>query len=114
MRRLLSERTSISVVNDQFGNPTYAPDLARGIFELVQTRPSGVYHLTNSGSTSWHGWASEIARLTGSACEVAPIAAAEYPRAATPPANGVLAPLAWPEAQTVMPHWRDALARCLR
>lgn len=114
MKRLMQERDSISVVDDQFGNPTYAPDLAVGIMRLLSDRPPGTYHLTNTGSTSWHGWAMEIQRLTSFSCEVNPIDAASYQRAAAPPANGVLRSIAWPDAEQVMPHWTDALARCLR
>ena len=113
MKRLMAERESISVVADQFGNPTFAPDLATGILELLRFRPPGTYHLTNTGSTSWHGWASEIARLTDFGGSVEPIDAASYVRAATPPANGVMTSLAWPEAIEHLPDWRDALARCL-
>ncbi len=113
MINLMRSRETISVVDDQFGNPTYAPDLAIGVLKLVQTRPPGTYHLTNSGSTSWHDWAVEIAKIAALECEILPIDADSFPRAATPPANGILTSLAWPEQRKLMPHWRDALARCL-
>ena len=113
MRRLMTELDKLSVVNDQFGNPTYAPDLARGLIDLLNARPPGVYHLTNSGSASWFEWALEISRIGGFECEIRPVSAAEYQRAATPPANGVLSSIAWPEGASAMPDWRDALRRCL-
>src|SRR4029079_19482148 len=89
MRRLMAERDRITVVDDQYGNPTYAPDLAEAIVTLIDAAPYGTYHLTNTGAASWHGWAVEIASLTGSACRVDPIPASEYKRDATPPANGI-------------------------
>ena len=113
MRRLMTERDEISVVNDQFGNPTYAPDLARGLIELLDSRPPGIYHLTNNGSASWFDWALEINRIGGFDCDIRPVSAAEYQRAAAPPANGVLTSVAWPGGASAMPDWRDALRRCL-
>lgn len=113
MLRLMSERTEVSVVDDQSGNPTYALDLARGLFRLIQVAPSGLYHLTNTGETSWHGWATEIKRIKRLACEIHPIDGASFERAAAIPTNGSLTSLGWPEASTVMPHWTDGLRRCL-
>ncbi|CAN5822798.1 dTDP-4-dehydrorhamnose reductase [soil metagenome] len=113
MRRLMQERDEVSVVDDQIGNPTYAPDFADGLLKLLESRPPGVYHLTNSGATSWFEWAWEIQLITGYACHVRPTAGANYVRAATPPRNGSMASLAWPDVTSVMPDWRDALRRCL-
>lgn len=56
----LSEKPEITVVNDQFGTPTYAKDLARVAYELSQTNKYGTYHCTNSGSCSWYEFASYI------------------------------------------------------
>ncbi|MEZ4571893.1 MAG: sugar nucleotide-binding protein [Thermomicrobiales bacterium] len=113
MKRLMSERDTISVVDDQFGNPTYAPDLAAGILRLIRTHPPGTYHLTNRDSTSWFGWASEIRKLGGYDCDVQPTTAAEYQRAASPPTNGVMTSIAARDVQDFMPVWQDALRRCL-
>ena len=113
MLRLMSERSEISVVDDQYGNPTYAPDLARGIATVIRRMPAGIYHLTNRGTTSWHGWATEIARRRGLSCVVLPTDGASFERAAQVPANGTMTSLAWPESAEIMPHWTDALARCL-
>jgi dTDP-4-dehydrorhamnose reductase len=113
MRRLMAERPGLRVVNDQFGNPTLAHDLARGILAIVAGAPYGVYHVVNQGVASWYDWAVEIARQTGARVAIEPIPALEYPRAATPPANGTLASLSLPGLGITLPHWRDALRRCL-
>jgi len=113
MRRLMAERERISVVSDQFGNPTLASDLASGVLQIIERAPFGTYHVTNAGSTSWFEWAAEIARLIGSPVEVDPIAGTEYSRAATPPANGMLESLMLPRLGIAMPDWRDALKRGL-
>jgi dTDP-4-dehydrorhamnose reductase len=113
MRRLMGERDRLPVVNDQIGNPTYAPDLADGIVQIVERAPYGVYHLTNAGTASWYEWAREIAAIDGALTTIDPIPAAEYRRDATPPANGVLTSLALPQLGIELPDWHDALRRCL-
>jgi dTDP-4-dehydrorhamnose reductase len=114
MLRLAESHTRLTVVADQTGNPTYAADLALGILRLIDRPAYGIYHLTNSGSTSWHGWATKIFELCDIDIEVEPIPASEFRRAATPPANGVLANLAAAGLGVELPHWEDALACCLK
>ncbi|MDQ3547364.1 MAG: dTDP-4-dehydrorhamnose reductase [Chloroflexota bacterium] len=113
MRRLMAERDRLTVVDDQFGNPTYAPDLASAIVALIDRAPFGTYHVTNAGSASWHSWACEIAAVTGATSAIEPIPAASYRRDATPPANGILQSLTLPQLGIELPDWRDALRRCL-
>ncbi|WP_040666088.1 SDR family oxidoreductase, partial [Nitrolancea hollandica] len=110
---LASSRPSISVVADQFGNPTYAGDLAVALFQLIAQRAYGTFHLVNQGTTSWHGWASEIVQLTGATASVQPIPASAYQRDARPPRNGALVSLTAPTFGIELPHWTDALRRCL-
>lgn len=61
----LQKDLDISVVNDQIGQPTSARALASAVFELLTKSPvkNGIYHLTNRGETSWHGFACEIFKL---------------------------------------------------
>lgn len=61
MLKLAEEGRQISVVNDQFGKPTYTKDLAKGILEFVKTGyKSGIYHLVNENTTSWYNFAKKI------------------------------------------------------
>ena len=113
MLRLAEDRSSLRVVADQHGNPTYAQDLAVAIWTLVERPAFGTYHLTNSGVASWYEWAVETFRLAGKSMSVEAITADEYPRAARPPRNGVLANLAAGALGITLPDWRDALERCL-
>jgi dTDP-4-dehydrorhamnose reductase len=113
MQRLMAERDRLTVVDDQFGNPTYAPDLAATIVSLIDRAPFGTYHVTNTGSASWYEWAREIATITSAQTQVQPIPAADYRRDATPPANGVLESLTLGPLGIALPDWRDALRRCL-
>lgn len=114
MRRLMAERDQLTVVADQFGNPTYAADLAEALVGLLECAPAGVYHAVNGGTASWYEWAAEIARLGGFDTDVQPIPASDYRRDAEPPANGALASLALPRYGIVLPDWRDALERAFR
>jgi dTDP-4-dehydrorhamnose reductase len=102
MLRLSSERDRLRVVNDQTGCPTYAPDIARAIVSIARTvksagwRPefSGVTHLAGPDEITWYGFAKKIMKhveaKNGRAADVDPIATADYPTAATRPANSAL------------------------
>ena len=60
-----AEAGELSVVDDQTGSPTYTKDLARFLIELVKTEKYGIYHATNEGYCSWHGFAAEILKVCG-------------------------------------------------
>ncbi len=110
----LAERgTPLRVVADQWGQPTYATDLARGLLALAHRPLPGVYHLTNSGRASWYEWACATFRMAGLTPQVIPIPAAEFPRPCTPPANGVLVNRAAAHLGIILPPWQDGLHRCL-
>lgn len=106
-------KTTIGGVADQWGQPTYAVDLATGIVALAATEAWGTYHLTNAGACTWADWATEIFRLSGRNVTVEPIPAATFKRDATPPANGVLHNQAAAALGITLPDWRDGLRRCL-
>jgi dTDP-4-dehydrorhamnose reductase len=128
MIRLAKERESLRVVADQFGAPTSATTIASTLVRILDqgardlpatfARANGLVHLTNSGSTSWHGFACAIveglrARTVALKAEqVTPIATADYPTKAVRPANSRLdlarlraayglVPPAWEEALTL-------------
>jgi dTDP-4-dehydrorhamnose reductase len=110
----LAERgTPLRVVADQWGQPTYATDLAHGLLALTRRPLPGVYHLTNTGKASWYQWARATFRIAGVQPEVRPIPAAEFPRPCTPPTNGVLVNRAAAQLGIVLPPWQDGLHRCL-
>lgn len=113
MQRLMGERPDLNVVADQFGNPTYASDLAVALYTLVDHAPFGTYHLVNSGLTTWFDWAVAIRDRIGAECRIHPIPGSEYKRAANPPVNGGMVSLASVAAEITLPDWSDALARCL-
>lgn len=94
MIRLGKERSELNVVNDQTGVPTYAGDLAAVIFNFIDHLHNieyGIYHYSNSGITTWFGFASEIMHLYGLNCKINPITTDQYPTAAKRPKFSLLA-----------------------
>lgn len=87
--RLLEERESLDVVDDQRGCPTFAYDLALKLRELM-AKGYGTYHITNSGNCSWYEFAKKIAEIKGSKTKVNPVTTDKFPRPAKRPANSVL------------------------
>jgi dTDP-4-dehydrorhamnose reductase len=116
MLRLAAERATVDVVDDQQGQPTSATDLAARLVELaVGSAPPGVYHGTNAGSTTWHGFAREVFRLSGLDPErVRTASSADVVRPAQRPAYSVLGHDRWALAGLgPMRPWQDALAAAL-
>lgn len=118
MRRLGAEKTSLRVVCDQVGTPTYAGDLAQAIVDILpQFREGhrGVYHFSNQGVCSWYDFATEIIRLSGLGCRVLPIETRDYPTAAARPFYSVLnKSKIISEFNVNIPHWKESLEKCLK
>ncbi len=87
---LAQRQTALSVVTDEIGSPTYVPDLANAIVQLLATEQYGIYHLVNAGACSRYEWALQILQLANLPRPVKPIKLSEYSRASTPPKNGAL------------------------
>lgn len=116
MARLASERETVSVVDDQRGQPTWAVDLARAIIRLVEAQaPFGTYHGTSSGETTWFGFAQAIFEELGlDPDRVRRTTSDMFPRPAARPGNSVLGHEAWTRASlAVLPDWRDSLREAM-
>lgn len=88
--KLAKERESISVVNDQIGNPTNANDLAHHILKLINTEEYGIYHCTSKDECSWYDFAKEIVELAKIDCRVNPCTSEEFKRIAKRPEYSAL------------------------
>jgi dTDP-4-dehydrorhamnose reductase len=91
MLRLAQKGEPIRVVADQVLGPSYTLDLARKVWTVLPRAAHHLYHLTNAGQTSWHGFARRVFELAGVAAEVVPVTAAEFGARARRPAYSVLA-----------------------
>ncbi|MEN6458305.1 MAG: dTDP-4-dehydrorhamnose reductase [Thermoguttaceae bacterium] len=112
MLRLGATRPELRVVADQHCTPTYVPHLARAIlFMLERPAPWGVYHVTNTGQTTWHEFAEELFRIAKMPVSVRRITTAEYGAPAPRPPYSVLDTSAYHGlGGPAMPDWKAALA----
>jgi len=90
MLKLARGRDGLRVVNDQVFSPTYTPDLAGKIAQLINTEYYGTFHITNKGYCSWYQFATEILRLAGLKTPLIPLTSDEYPQKAKRPRFSVL------------------------
>jgi dTDP-4-dehydrorhamnose reductase len=125
MLRLGREREEVHVVDDQYGCPTYAADLAETILKIAAWFLEGgqvhwgTYHYCGKGVTAWHGFAREIFRLASDYASlkvkrVEPISTSEYPTPAKRPSNSVLDCSLIEKTFNIRPEpWRESLAQML-
>ena len=112
---------TVRVVNDQTGTPTYTPDLARLLADMIVTEKYGFYHATNSesvpgGFISWYDFCREFYRQYGLDTKVIPVTTEEYGLSkAARPANSRLDKKKLAEAGfSPLPPWQDAVERYLK
>lgn len=118
MLRLFSEREEVSVVNDQTGSPTYAPDVAGMVYSVIQKKINkyGIYNYTNDGITNWHEFAVEIFRISREVMllkkdvKILPIRTKDYPTKAKRPANSCLSKEKIISSMNIdLKLWKDSL-----
>ena len=119
MLRLTAEKPELRVVFDQVGTPTYAGDLAKAVFTIIESgeyaRHEGIYNYANEGVCSWYDFTKEIARQSGhTACRILPCHSNEYPSPVKRPAYSVLDKTKFKETfNQEIPYWTEALTRCM-
>lgn len=119
MMRLFKEKSEINVINDQFGSPTYAADLAAVILNFIEQTEqgkdfSGIVNYSNSGVTTWYEFAEEIKSLVNSNCKINPIPTSSYPTPAKRPLYSVLDTSKIKELlQIEIPSWKESLKECV-
>ncbi|MGB7816471.1 MAG: dTDP-4-dehydrorhamnose reductase [Methylotenera sp.] len=132
--RLASEQGDLHIVTDQFGAPTSSESIAEGVVKLVNVwqtdmeNQTGVYHFTNSGSTSWYGFCCEIINeynrlaasrnwpaLKVSVDNVIAITTADYPTLAVRPANSSLSNAKLKHTFNMeLPSWQQGLQQVMQ
>lgn len=115
MLKLAKTHNSITVVNDQFGTPTYTSDLAVLLADMLETENYGIYHATNEGGyISWYEFACEIFRQANKGITVVPVSSETYGAKAVRPKNSRLSKKKITEkGLKPLPKWQDALCRFL-
>ena len=112
--RAARERPELQVVDDQVGSPTYAPDLAEGLWRLTAAQAEGTFHLTNAGAVSRYEFAREIVAAAGLDVPVRPIKSADLNHPARRPA---FAPLVSSRLADLglapLRPYQEALAECV-
>ncbi len=109
------ENGAVKVVNDQFGNPTSAVDLAHHILKLAASNDTGIFHCTNHGICSWYDFAKKFIEDAGIDATVTPCTTAEYPRPAPRPAYSALLNVRLKETVgDEMRDWQEAIEDYIR
>jgi dTDP-4-dehydrorhamnose reductase len=121
MLRLMKERSTLNVVNDQLGSPTYAKDLSEAILQIItkvhtaKIFPPGIYHFSNDGIISWYDFATAIRDIKKLNCSVQSITTAQYP---TPAKRPLYSALDKEKIQSTfgitLKNWRESLKECLQ
>ena len=117
MSRLMQERDSLNVVNDQIGSPTYAADLAQAMMTILINAhwQAGIYNFSNEGEISWYEFALAIKELGNFDCEVSGIPSSNYPTPAKRPQYSLLDKTKIKDTfGVVVPNYKDSLRKCLK
>lgn len=121
MLRLGGDKSSLDVVNDQTGSPTYAHDLAGAIFAIIndenyrnQENLTETYHYSGEGRVSWYDFSKEIFKVLDVDCFVNPIGAEQYPAAAKRPKDTSMSKEKIVKTFNLeIPPWKQSLECCL-
>ena len=120
MLRLMKGKTSLTVIDEQIGTPTWARGLADIVWQTAGTNLSGIFHWTDAGVASWYDFAAAIQELAlnlgliKAAIPILPVPGAAFPTPAKRPMYSVLDKTATRQALDVLPiHWRSQLKAML-
>ncbi len=119
MLNLTATKPQLKVVFDQAGTPTYAYDLAKAIFDIIENRKytgnTGIYHYSNEGVCSWYDFTKMTAEYSGQTeCDIQPCHSDEFPSPVTRPAYSVLDKTKVKDTFGVdVPYWTDSLKKCI-
>lgn len=115
MLKLAETHDHLTVVNDQYGSPTYTYDLAKLLVDMIVTDKYGIYHATNEGICTWYEFACEIFRQAKIQIDVQPVSSDAFPSKANRPCNSRMNKDKLDEnGFHRLPTWQDAVARYLK
>ena len=120
MLSLTAVKPQLKVVFDQTGTPTYAYDLAKAIYDIIENRifegHFGIYHYSNEGVCSWFDFTKMIAEYSGQTeCNILPCHSNEFPSPVKRPAYSVLDKTKVKDTfGTIVPYWTESLKTCIK
>ena len=123
VKKLAKERSELKIVSDQIGAPTWARTIAEATALTIARLPyplsdipSGIYHMTSAGSTSWYGFTKAILEKLNDHHfpKIKAITTGEYPTPARRPANSTLSTEKISKTFGIaLPHWEQGLELCI-
>lgn len=119
MMNLTATKPQLKVVFDQVGTPTYAYDLAKALYDIIEnckyTGNSGIYHFSNEGVCSWYDFTKMIAYYSGQTeCNILPCHSDEFTSPVKRPAYSVLDKTKVKETFGIsVPYWTESLKVCI-
>lgn len=119
MLNLTASKSQLKVVFDQTGTPTYAYDLAKALFDIIEDRKfegnTGIYHFSNEGVCSWYDFTKMIAEYSGrTVCDIQPCHSEDFPSPVKRPAYSVLDKTKVKEIFKInIPYWTESLKICI-
>jgi len=115
MLKLAASHSQIRVVDDQIGTPSYTPDLAKVLWQLLEKSNGGLFHLSNGGEVAFDEYARAIFEIAGIDCQVQGISSKEYNAPAKRPRYSTLSnQKIYQLGITPLRNWRQALADYLQ
>jgi dTDP-4-dehydrorhamnose reductase len=117
MLHLFEVKEELGIVNDQFGQPTNANDLAQAVMNIVEkeTKTYGIFHFSNYPETTWFNFAQKIADFSGSKIKLNPIKTSEFPTAAKRPKRSTMSLDKIEEVYKIEPkYWQNSLEECIQ
>jgi dTDP-4-dehydrorhamnose reductase len=106
-RAAVGEQRPLCLVADEVGTPTYVPDLATAVVDLIAAGHAGVHHVVNAGRASRADWGRDVLRRLGLAVQTQDISLADHDRPSRPPRWGVLATTTLPGG--ALRSWQEAM-----
>ena len=117
MLHLFEVKEELGIVDDQFGQPTNANDLAQAVMNIVEkeTKTYGIFHFSNYPETTWFNFAQKIADISSSKIKLNPIKTSEFPTAAKRPKRSTMSLDKIEEVYKIEPkYWQNSLEECIQ
>lgn len=117
MLNLFSLKDELGIVDDQFGQPTNANDLAEAVMKIIlaEGKTYGIFHFSNYPETTWYNFAQKIATFSSSDIKLNPITTEQFPTPAKRPRRSTMALDKIESSYGIeIQHWENSLEKCIQ